>query len=89
VLHGSIAPGRGPVKLTVERRTASGKYVAGSTLPVKLKGRSLSVAITPHFAVLYRFRLIYESSELAAAAKTPLMFGRAVASSQGGGAAVG
>ncbi len=90
-LRGTIAPGRGPVTLSIERRTKSGSYVsvvkAGKT---KLKGRSITVAITPHTATLYRFRLSYAGSDLAAAATSSLAFGRVVekAKASGGGEAI-
>lgn len=89
VLRGTISPGRGPVKLTIERRTKSGKYVAGSTVTVKQSGRTLSVAVTPHTATLYRFRLTIAASEFAAASRSPLAFGRAIVGQSGGGASVG
>ena len=87
-LRGTIAPGRGPVTLTVERRTASGKYVKGKTQSVRLKGRTLTVNVTPHSLALYRFQLVYGGSDLAAAAKSPLTFGRVVAKTTGGGASL-
>ncbi len=89
-LRGTIKPGRGPVVLTVERRASNGTYVKGKTQPVRLKGRTLTVKVTPHSLALYRFRLVYAGSDLAAAAKSPLGFGRAVrTSSTAGGASVG
>jgi hypothetical protein len=90
-LRGTIAPGRGPVTLSIERRTKSGSYTsvvkAGKT---KLRGRSISVAITPHTATLYRFRLHYAGSDLAAPARSALTFGRVVekAKASGGGEAI-
>lgn len=89
-LRGTIKPGRGPVLLTVERRLANGKYVAGNSQPAKLKGRVLTVKITPHSLTLYRFRLVYAGSDLAAPAKSAFGFGRSVrTSSTAGGASVG
>ena len=88
-LRGTIKPGRGPVTLTIERRTKSGKYVAVATQSTKLKGRTITTAIKPGTATLYRFRLKYAGSDLAGAANSPLVFGRAVANATtGGGAAV-
>jgi hypothetical protein len=88
VLRGSITPGRGPVKLLIERRTKSGRYVAGSTVPVKLSGRKLTVAVTPHTATLYRFRLVIAASEFNTAGRSPLAYGRAVTAQTSGGASV-
>lgn len=88
VLRGSITPGRGPVKLVIERRTKSGRYVAGSTVPVKLSGRKLTVAVTPHTATLYRFRLVIAASEFNTAGRSPLAYGRAVTARTSGGASV-
>ncbi len=88
-LRGTIAPGRGPVTLSIERRTKSGSYVSVvKAQKTKLKGRTVTVSITPHTATLYRFRLSYAGSDLAAAAKSPLAFGRAVQAQTGGGASV-
>ena len=90
VLRGTISPGRGPVVLTVERRTKSGKYTAPVSVKVKQKGRHLTVSVTPHSATLYRFRLLIAASEFSAAGRSPLAFGRAVAASaSNGGASVG
>ncbi|MBO9532769.1 MAG: N-acetylmuramoyl-L-alanine amidase [Solirubrobacteraceae bacterium] len=89
VLRGTISPGRGPVRMTIERRSKSGKYVAGSTVAVKQSGRNLSVAVTPHSATLYRFRLVVAASEFNTAAKSSLRYGRAVTGSSSGGATVG
>jgi hypothetical protein len=88
VLRGSISPGRGPVQLTIERRTASGRYVAGSAVATTLTGRRVSVAITPHAATLYRFRLTIAASELSAAGRSPLMYSRASTAQTSGGASV-
>lgn len=88
VLRGTISPGRGPVRLLIERRTKSGKYVAGATVPVKQSGRQLSVAVTPHSATLYRFRLVIAASEFNTAGRSPLGYGRAVTGQTSGGAAV-
>lgn len=88
VLRGTISPGRGPVRLVIERRTKSGRYVAGSTVNVKQSGRRLTVAVTPHSATLYRFRLVIAASEFNTAGRSPLAYGRAVTGQTSGGAAV-
>lgn len=88
-LRGTIKPGRGPVTLTIERRTKAGKYVAVATQKTTLKGRTITTAIKPGTATLYRFRLKFAGSDLAGAANSPLVYGRAVANTTtGGGAAV-
>ncbi|MBJ7473173.1 MAG: N-acetylmuramoyl-L-alanine amidase [Solirubrobacteraceae bacterium] len=88
-LRGTIAPGRGPVTLSIERRTKSGKYVSVvKAQKTKLSGRRVTVNITPHSATLYRFRLSYAGSDLATAAKSPLVFGRGVSGTTGGGASL-
>ena len=87
-LRGTIAPGRGPVSLTVERRASTGRYVKGKTLPVRMRGRVITVNVTPHSLALYRFQLVYAGSSLAAPAKSPLVFGRVVAKTTGGGASL-
>lgn len=86
-LRGTIKPGRGPVTLTIERRTKAGKYVAVANQKTTLKGRTITTAIKPGTATLYRFRLKYAGSDLAAAANSPLVFGRAVANTTTGGGA--
>lgn len=88
-LRGTIKPGRGPVTLTIERRTKAGKYVAVATQKTTLKSRTITTVIKPGTATLYRFRLKYAGSDLAAAANSPLVYGRAVANATtGGGASV-
>ena len=88
-LRGTIAPGRGPVTLSIERRTKSGSYVSvAKAQKTKLKGRVVTVSIRPHSETLYRFRLNYAGSDLAAAARSPLAYGRAIKPQQGGGASV-
>lgn len=86
-LRGTIKPGRGPVTLTIERRTKAGRYVAVATQKTALNGRTITTAIKPGTATLYRFRLKYAGSDLAAPANSPLVFGRAVANTTTGGAA--
>lgn len=88
-LRGTIKPGRGPVTLSIERRTKSGKYVAVATQKTTLKRRTITSVIKPGTATLYRFRLNYAGSDLAGAARSPLVYGRAVVNgTTGGGASV-
>lgn len=88
-LRGTIKPGRGPVTLTIERRTRTGKYVKVATQRTTLKGRTITTQIKPSTATLYRFRLDFAGSDLAGAAKSPLVYGRAIANATtGGGASV-
>ncbi len=73
-LRGTIAPGRGPVTLQIERRSPSGRWVKSPEQKVTQKGRSLRVNITPHSPTQYRFRLAYAGSSLTAAARSPARY---------------
>lgn len=77
-LKGTIAPGRGPVTLEVWRRSASGKYIRGQDQRVTVTGRKLTVRIKPNSAALYRFRVVYAGTKLAATARSKFAFGRSV-----------